>query len=250
LSKVLKRAASLLLTCVFGNWLYCGTSAAQNAAQKTVLDGVFTSAQALRGGAVWETAECARCHDDGDADGPVLVGPAFVDRWREDTLDGLFAVLKDKMPGDAPGSLSDPAYLDLVAYLLQLNDYPAGNAELTAPLLATTLLTSHDGPKPLPTNATVQTVGCLSTGPGNVWLLSNAGEPVRSRAEMQVTEEEKKLAESQPLGQQTFRLLNVTEASSVNLGHKVLAKGVLARQSNGDRINVTTLRSVSSTCVP
>jgi hypothetical protein len=34
------------------------------------------------------------------------------------------------MPADKPGSLSVDTYLDVVAYLLQANKFPAGNTEL------------------------------------------------------------------------------------------------------------------------
>jgi hypothetical protein len=40
------------------------------------------------------------------------------------------------MPQDNPGSLTDPEYAAIVAYLLQANRYPAGQKELD-PELAT-----------------------------------------------------------------------------------------------------------------
>ena len=36
------------------------------------------------------------------------------------------------MPEDGPGRLTDEEYTDVVAYLLDANDYPAGEMELPA----------------------------------------------------------------------------------------------------------------------
>ncbi len=74
-----------------------GRFAAPQGASQTVLDGVFTAAQADRGGAVYDE-HCASCHDGADVDGPPLTGAPFVDRWREDTLAGLFEFMKTAMP--------------------------------------------------------------------------------------------------------------------------------------------------------
>jgi mono/diheme cytochrome c family protein len=74
----------------------------------SVLDGVYTRAQAERGEAVY-SASCIGCHEGQDADGPELTGRVFLDRWREDTLEPLFTFIKTTMPGNAPGSLDDRA---------------------------------------------------------------------------------------------------------------------------------------------
>src|SRR5581483_322146 len=116
--------------------MMCGPAWAQ-AAGKTVLDGVFTDTQAKRG----ETAygmTCAGCHGEdlsGRAMGP-LRGDRFLDRWREDSLDVLFTHIRTRMPANAAGSLSEAAYLDILAYILQANGFPAGPGELTAAAVA------------------------------------------------------------------------------------------------------------------
>ena len=249
---------SEFVSCLLGCALIAlcsGLSRGQTARAGTVLDGVYTAAQAQRGQTVYDQANCSTCHEGGDADGPELTGDAFLDRWREDTLESLWAQLKTRMPADAPGSLSESAYVDILSYLLKTNNFPAGSRELTEPAIKTTLLVGHDGPKPLPTNAVVQTVGCLAPGPNNAWLLNRASEPVRTKAENPPTAAEIKLAEAQPMGNQTFRLLNIGDAkpaftpSSEN-GHRIMAKGVLVRDSNGDRINTATLLTFASSCSP
>src|SRR5688572_12355339 len=115
-------------------------------AQQTVLDGVYTAAQAERGAAVYD-AQCAQCHDGADVDGPPLTGTPFLDRWREDTLEALFEFTRTKMPQTAPGSLPEAAYVDIVAHLLHENDIEAGSRELTKDVLASTLLVGPNGPQ-------------------------------------------------------------------------------------------------------
>ena len=36
------------------------------------------------------------------------------------------------MPDDGPGALPEATYLDAMAYILEMNGYPAGDLELTA----------------------------------------------------------------------------------------------------------------------
>src|SRR5438128_1626096 len=156
------------------------------------------------------------------------------------------------MPSDSPGKLSARSYLDILAYLLDMNKYRTGVQELTRDALATTRLVGTDGPKPLPTNALIQVVGCLTSGPSGAWVLTNASEPSRTLAGDQITAQEQKLAQTKPLGSQTFRLQNLDGISGLTpnsyKGHKVLTKGVVIRQANNDRINVTALTTITSNC--
>lgn len=100
----------------------------------SIWSGVYSSAQARRG--LLEYARsCEHCHGSnltGDAidEVPALVADAFIFHWRGRTVQDLYARLSKAMPGDAPGSLSADTYLDLVAYLLEANGYPAGTKDL------------------------------------------------------------------------------------------------------------------------
>jgi hypothetical protein len=94
----------------------------------------------------------------------------------------------------------------------------------------------------------VRLVGCVASGPNGTWMLTNASEPVRSRSINATTPEELQALAASPLGTQTFRLQNVTDRAVATKGHKVQAKGVLIRQYMNDRINVTSLETVASTC--
>jgi mono/diheme cytochrome c family protein len=232
---------------------------AQNEA-KTVLDGAYTEAQAARGEAAYG-ANCARCHREtleGNAEALSLTGARFMESWRDDTLDGLFTHMRTRMPrrpGGEPGSLSEATYLDILAYILKVNTFPAGSAELTAATAKTILLVGKEGPKPLGTNALVQVVGCFTPGAGDSWTLRNATEPLRTRNPEETTAEEVKGSASRTLGMQTFGLRNVPDfrpgfAPETVRGHKVLVKGTLTRQPRNDRIYVMALETLAPACSP
>ena len=214
---------------------------------RTVLDGVYTTEQAARGQRAYGDS-CRPCHEGIDQDGPDLSGSAFVDRWRGDSLDVLFTQIRTKMPGNRPGSLSENTYVDILAFLLERNGFPADSTELTADVIRSVQLVGKDGAKPLPSLTVVRVVGCLTSGPNDTWILTNASEPVRSRSIKETTPEELKDSAAWPLGSQTFRLQNVPDSAGATKGHKVQTKGVLIRQYKNDRINVTSLETVASSC--
>jgi quinoprotein glucose dehydrogenase len=215
----------------------------------TVLDGVYTHAQAERGEAVYSTT-CIGCHEGQDADGPELMGNAFLDRWREDTLQPLFTFIKTSMPGNTPGSLDERAYADVIAFILEANSLPAGKGELTPDMVGSIQLVGADGPRPLSNLTIVRAVGCLSPAANNRWALVKAGSPrpVRARIVDGTTPEELNVSAAQPLGTQMFPLLSVTQQGASYAGHKVQVKGVLTRQNAVDRINVMSLDAVAPTC--
>jgi cytochrome c5 len=216
---------------------------------KTVLDGVFTAAQAERGGDVYG-AHCAACHDGADVDGPPLTGAPFVDRWREDTLDGLFEFIKTRMPQSKPGSLMDAEYLAILAHLLQENAFPAGPRELDMDTVASTLLVGPGGPQPLPNGALVRVVGCFAQNPAREWVIERASQPVRARVGDEITASEATALAGTALGSQTFTLQNVGDAGTAlpGEGHKVLLKGALTQRAGASRIHVTAAKSVAERC--
>jgi mono/diheme cytochrome c family protein len=236
---------------VSNNWLIVALLLPAGASARTVLDGVYTDAQAKRGAAVYQ-ARCANCHEGADVDGPPLTGEPFIDRWREDSLASLFDFVKAKMPQDAPGKLDEPAYRDLVAYLLQANMYPTGLQELSADSVRPIDFVGHNGPQPLPTNAVVRAIGCFQPGASGTWLLANAAEPKRTRSADHASPEELQSAAAQPLGSQTYRVQNLEDLSGFKPGalngHRVQVKGVLIRQANNDRINASSVDDVAASC--
>ncbi|MDE2692067.1 MAG: cytochrome c [Acidobacteriota bacterium] len=100
----------------------------------SVLDGIFTEAQAKRGRAAYD-AQCAECHGEGLGGGemaPGLTGVAFRFRWRGLNVADIFESIESTMPPEEPETLGDQTYIDIVAFLLSANGYPAGARELTA----------------------------------------------------------------------------------------------------------------------
>ena len=110
-----------------------GLPAAIQETTSSTLDGVFTPAQARRGQRVYEQ-NCSSCHGQGlrgDEMAPSIAGADFIVYWTEVPVGALFNRIKLTMPADEPGRLSDQEYTDVVAYLLDRNDYPAGENELS-----------------------------------------------------------------------------------------------------------------------
>lgn len=98
-------------------------------------DGVYTNTQAKRGEVVF-TRSCIACHANkpGEAGGhgpaPSVMGEDFSFRWTDVAIVDLFDTIRQTMPEAAPNSLSAAEYADVTAYLLKLNNYPSGAAEL------------------------------------------------------------------------------------------------------------------------
>ena len=100
---------------------------------QTATGAVYTEAQAKRGEAISQT-RCVACHGEmlaGDI-APPLVGQDFLSVWEKQPLADLFDKINNTMPADALGTLTRPQAADLVAYILQANRFPSGNAELGA----------------------------------------------------------------------------------------------------------------------
>lgn len=113
------------------------TSAATSArAGQTVWDGVYTREQADAGQVLYRR-ECAHCHLEdlsGENFAPGLRDDPFIKRWENEVLASLFAITKTTMPQDRPASLSDEEYAAVVAYLLSVNKFPAGQQKLSPEL--------------------------------------------------------------------------------------------------------------------
>ena len=110
-------------------WLLLAAMAPSNAADIAR----YNEAQASRGSDLYQQ-HCSVCHGaqlQGSPAAP-LTGPAFSGRWEDGkhTLDDLYYIIRSLMPNNAPGSLSRAEYADIVAYILKVNRYPAGESEL------------------------------------------------------------------------------------------------------------------------
>ena len=104
----------------------------EGVAQESAWDGVFTEEQAMRGQETYRL-ECAACHLDdmlGDGIAPPLVGVPFSFRWSDLSVGDMFMAIRTTMPQGAPASLSVSGYVDIVAYMLKVNEFPTGDDEL------------------------------------------------------------------------------------------------------------------------
>lgn len=111
-------------------------------AENSVVDGVYTRQQSQLGVAAY-TENCAACHGDalqGVGTAPSLTGGNFQFVWSGTVLQELFSSIKRTMPTNAPGSLSDETYINIVAYLLEHNGYPVGESNLSTAELANILI--------------------------------------------------------------------------------------------------------------
>jgi mono/diheme cytochrome c family protein len=106
-------------------------SAAQ-AQTRSVWDGAYTEGQAKRGGELY-SQECGSCHGQTLAGGeaaPSLLGSDFIQEWAGLTVGDLFERIRVAMPQDSPGRLSRQQCADIVARILNANEFPAGESEL------------------------------------------------------------------------------------------------------------------------
>lgn len=102
------------------------------AQERSVKDGVYTAEQAVRGKREY-TQQCATCHATnlrGGEMAPSLVGQTFISGWSGDTLWSLADFTNVTMPQDAPGKLTPQGLNDVLAFILEANEYPAGSNEL------------------------------------------------------------------------------------------------------------------------
>jgi mono/diheme cytochrome c family protein len=124
--------------------LLLGVSAAdaQNASTPSVWGGVFTAAQAKRGDDAYQ-ASCSGCHGGDlratDPEAVSLTGPAFGAKWNGKTLGERFETIRSTMPPGNSNSLGDKTYMDILAFILQFNEFPPGDQEL-APETAKTIV--------------------------------------------------------------------------------------------------------------
>jgi mono/diheme cytochrome c family protein len=106
------------------------TAAAQG--QKTVWDKVYTAEQATRGEKLYGES-CAVCHGDGLTGvemAPALAGDVFNANWEGVPLSDLLERMRISMPQNNPGSLSRAQNADILAHMLRVGGFPAGDTPL------------------------------------------------------------------------------------------------------------------------
>jgi len=99
---------------------------------RSVWDGVYTKEQVSRGQSTYRE-ECLKCHGEnlgGGEGSPPIAGGEFLGKWNGKTVGDLAGVISKTMPSDDPGSLSSRECSDIIAYILSVNEFPAGQKEL------------------------------------------------------------------------------------------------------------------------
>jgi quinoprotein glucose dehydrogenase len=213
------------------------------AQEKTVDQGVYTAAQAARGAKLFES-NCTTCHREPGGTAPVLAGERFTKTFSDATLQTVFTTIKTTMPRQAPGSLSDAEYVDVVAHILRINSYADGMNELGVADLPGIKVPGQTGSLDF---ALVQVVGCLAQN-GRVWTLSRATEPIRTREPEAPKDDAIAQLDASTLGDRTFRLQQVYGAPAGWKDQKVVAKGFLTKSGSEERVNVTSMRTLTSAC--
>ncbi len=98
------------------------TSAATDAVAAT--NASFTDDQADRGRDTFR-AMCTECHYSSE-----FSDAQFQFKWSRRSVGDLYQLIHTSMPETAPGSLLPEESVDLVSYILRMNGFEAGSAEL------------------------------------------------------------------------------------------------------------------------
>ena len=98
----------------------------------SVWNGIYTAEQAERGAPLYE-AECGECHGpslEGGETAPALAGADFRWAWNGLSVGDVFERLRGSMPEGRPRALTRAQKVDVLAYMLRENAFPAGETEL------------------------------------------------------------------------------------------------------------------------
>lgn len=112
--------------------LIAGAVSVAQESHRSAKQGAYTAAQAERGYEEYRK-NCASCHKDdmsGSTEAPTLVGEKFMAAWQDSSVGDLVDLVRNTMPYDQPNSLRPQAYVDIVAAMLQRNNYRTGADEL------------------------------------------------------------------------------------------------------------------------
>lgn len=89
---------------------------------RTINEAIYSRAQSEVGEQLYKE-HCLICHDK-KYFRPVLKA------WDGRSLELFFTVMSASMPESNPGALLEKEYVDILAYILSLSRYPAGDTEL------------------------------------------------------------------------------------------------------------------------
>ena len=99
---------------------------------RSVWDGVYTKDQGKRGEALY-AQHCSSCHGPdlaGNDEAAPMTGPAFLANWDGLSVADLSERVRVSMPPNNLGKLNRQQITDILSYVLSVNSFPAGKAEL------------------------------------------------------------------------------------------------------------------------
>jgi S-disulfanyl-L-cysteine oxidoreductase SoxD len=240
------------LVFVFFGFVSVPRGAGQNPAapSRSVWDGVFSAEQAERG---WREFQehCSHCHGSelqGTAEAKALKGDRFWADWKESTVDYLFERISKSMPhsedGSLAGTLSKQAYVDLVAHILNVNGFPAGQKELTQDSTLGVQIIRKEGPGELPAGTLTRIVGCLTKASDGTWRLLKSTAPVRARTGAAASTN----APAAAAQNREYTLKFVLTPLDKFVGHRLAVTGLLIGEGGKDGVNFSSSTSLSPTC--
>lgn len=125
---------------MIGVVLACVTAGAagQAATPISVWSGVYTVVQNKRGEEI-HASVCVMCHGyqlngAGQPEmppSPAIARASFLRKWTGANVAALFIYVRQTMPPDAPGTLTDQQAVDAIAHMFAVSGMPAGSSELT-----------------------------------------------------------------------------------------------------------------------
>ncbi len=122
----LPKFASLVVAGLLTMYAHPATAqSGSNREQQSTLDGVYTVEQARRGEKVTKDV-CSACHFQD------WFTEILIQSWAGAPLSMLYELMVATMPQDSPGGLTPQQYADVLAYIFELNEFPAGQEELSA----------------------------------------------------------------------------------------------------------------------
>jgi S-disulfanyl-L-cysteine oxidoreductase SoxD len=126
LTKSVLTRATIYATAVLLSATLSSATSAQPAAVRSTKDRVYSAAQAAEGRDVYD-GRCKNCHT-----AISHTGAPFRANWDKKSLADLWDYMVEKMPKDAPGTLSEEEYTQVMAYVLRMNGMPAGTDNLSS----------------------------------------------------------------------------------------------------------------------
>lgn len=85
------------------------------------------AARQLEVGEQWYRSVCLECHNTGN-----LTNPDFRLAWRGKSAFDLFTRIRNTMPQNRPGTLTQGTYASIVAYLMKVNGLPVGTQRVSS----------------------------------------------------------------------------------------------------------------------